>query len=81
MNLGRSFSLPHGWQVRRDSTWGRGGHLLGRHTVYSFPAEGLEVRRAGRRWMLTHNFHDTGHRFKTARLAIEHADDARIHGG
>ena len=76
MNKGH---LPAGWKARRDAV--RSVGRLSFTTVYLHEGEGLAVKRAGRRgWMLIHYYHDTGHRFKTARAAIEHAEDARIHG-
>ena len=72
--------LPEGWVVVRDSVWIR-GRLIARTTVYRCEREGLAVRRGGgRKWILIHNFHDTGHRFKTAREAVEHAQDVIFHG-
>lgn len=73
-------NLPAGWTVKRYSTW-FDRRLVSRATVYLFECDRLEVRRRGNRWILIHDGRDTGHRFKTAADAIEHADDARIHGG
>lgn len=72
-------ALPSGWTVKRHSTWLH-RRLTSRSTIYHYEREGLTIKKAGRSWMLVHNYHDTGHRFKTAMEAIEHAEDARIHG-
>ena len=73
-------NLPSGWTVRRYSTWHH-RRLTSRSTVYRFERDDLEVRRKdGKHWVLLHQGKDTGNRFTTAKDAIEHADDARIHG-
>lgn len=68
--------LPDGWTQR--------GHLS---KTYEHASENLKVakRFAGSntddKWRLFHNGKDVGHGFDTAAEAIEHAEDARIHGG
>lgn len=67
--------LPQGWSRRGASA-----------KTYHHDAEGLKVARqfgwGGRdeKWHLLHNGKDSGHEFNTAKEAIEHAEDARIHG-
>ncbi len=77
--------LPDGWEVRRDSIWAPGGRLLGRTTRYLHKKELLEVRRrhggSGGHWLLIHQGNVTGHTFKTAKEAVEHAEDVIHHAG
>ena len=71
-------NLPSGWTVKRYSTWLH-RRLMSRTTVYQFERDRLEVRKRGKSWILIHGMKDTGFVFATAKEAIEHADDARIH--
>ena len=69
MNVGR-LKLPAGWIKLAPGEYAQCG-------------ESLLVRRSGRRrhrWLLFHRDKAVPSSFPTAQAAIDHAEDARIHG-